>query len=124
MTCRFELEFNGKPYPRTCPTCGFVGKCVNGYEQIKKEGGGYTILAPQQPEPASNVTKLELVEVGEGFRFDPDDLLEKAKGQAFEKVVILGALPGGELWVSGSANAGESLILIEKAKHHIVFGDD
>ncbi len=31
----------------------------------------------------SDVVKLELVEVGEGFRFDPDALLEAAKGQGF-----------------------------------------
>lgn len=70
-----------------------------------------------------SVVKLELVEVGEGFRFDPDDLLEAAKGQQFERLAILGQLPNGELWVSGSANAGETLILIELAKHKIVHGE-
>lgn len=70
----------------------------------------------------NNVTKLELIEVGEGFRFDPDELLEAAKGQQFDRLAILGQKSDGELWVSGSANAGETLILIELAKHRIVFG--
>lgn len=66
------------------------------------------------------VVKLDLVEVGEGFRFDPDDLLEKAKGHDFERLVIIGVLPDGEMYVAGSANAGESLIAIEWAKEHIL----
>lgn len=47
MTCRFELEFKGEAYPRSCPTCGLGGKCRNGYEQIKHEHKpGYSIKAP------------------------------------------------------------------------------
>lgn len=69
------------------------------------------------------VAKLELVEVGEGFRFDPDELLEAAKGQGFTRLVILAENPDGTLWVSGSANAGETVILIELAKHKIIHGE-
>jgi hypothetical protein len=72
----------------------------------------------------SNVAKLELVTVGDGFRFDPDELLEEAKGHGFTNLVIIGELPDGEQWVSGMANAGESLILMERAKRKIVFGED
>jgi hypothetical protein len=68
------------------------------------------------------VTKLEVVSVGDGFRFDPDDLLEAAKGQGFTKLAIIGENPDGTLWVSGSANAGETIILIELAKHQIIHG--
>lgn len=71
---------------------------------------------------ADNVTKLELVEVGEGFRFDPDQLLDAAKGQGFTVLLIAGQLPSGEIWLSGSANAGETLILLEKAKYQTIFG--
>lgn len=71
----------------------------------------------------SEVVKLELIDVGEGFRFDPDDLLEAAKGQEFTKLAILAQTPDGTLWVSGTANAGETLILIELAKHRIVHGE-
>lgn len=71
---------------------------------------------------SAEVTKLELVEVGEGFRFDPDELLDAAKGQNFTRLAILAQNPDGTLWVSGSANAGETVILIELAKHQIIHG--
>lgn len=71
----------------------------------------------------SNVEKFHPVEVGESYRFNPDELLEAAKGQGFTNLVILAEQTDGELWVSGMANAGESLILLERAKHQIVFGE-
>lgn len=72
----------------------------------------------------SNVVKLEPVEVGEGYRFDPDEILEAAKGQGFRMIAVLGELEDGSFWVSGSANAGETLVLMERAKHRIVFGEE
>lgn len=67
------------------------------------------------------VRKLELVTVGEGFRFDPDDLLEAGKGQGFTNLVILGELPDDDdVYVAGMANAGEALILMERAKLQII----
>jgi hypothetical protein len=71
----------------------------------------------------TNVEKFQPVEVGENYRFDPDELLEAAKGQSFTDLVILAEQPDGELWVSGMANAGETMILLERAKHQIVFGE-
>jgi len=68
----------------------------------------------------TNVVKLKLVEVGEGFRFDADQILEAAKGQKFARLVILGELDDGETYVAGTANAGETLVLIEMAKRVIV----
>jgi hypothetical protein len=63
------------------------------------------------------------VSVGDGFRFEPDDLLEKAKGQGFTNLVIIGETPDGdEIWMSGMANAGEAMILIERAKLQIIKG--
>lgn len=72
---------------------------------------------------SDNVTKLELVEVGEGFRFDPDQLLEAAKGQGFTMLAIIGQNVDGTISVRGSANAGETIILLELAKHQIIHGD-
>ncbi len=72
----------------------------------------------------SEVVKLQPVEVGEGFRFDPDAILEAAKGKSFTTVVVLGQLEDGSFWVSGSANAGETLILMERAKRQICFGEE
>lgn len=72
----------------------------------------------------SEVVKFQPVEVGEGFRFDHDAILEAAKGQGFTTVAVLGQLEDGSFWVSGSANAGETLILMERAKRKICFGDE
>ncbi len=72
----------------------------------------------------AKVLKFDPVVVGEGFRFDPDELLEAAKGQEFTTLVILGQYPDGTLWTSGNANAGETLILMERSKHQLLFGGD
>ena len=72
----------------------------------------------------SEVVKLQPVEVGEGFRFDADAILEAAKGKGFITMAVLGQLEDGSFWVSGSANAGETLILMERAKRQICFGDE
>jgi hypothetical protein len=69
----------------------------------------------------SNVVRLELREVGEGFRFDPDAILEEAKGKGFTNLVIVGELPDDdEVYVAGMANAGESIIMMERAKLQII----
>jgi hypothetical protein len=72
----------------------------------------------------SNVVKFDPVIVGEGFRFDADEMLEAAKGKGLTTLAILGEMEDGTMWVSGSPNAGETLVLMEKAKRQIVFGDD
>lgn len=71
----------------------------------------------------TNVIKFKPVEVGEDFRFDPDEVLDAAKGQDFSTVCVIGNYSNGELWVSGSANAGETIMLLELAKHYLLFGD-
>ena len=68
----------------------------------------------------SNVVELKLVEVGEGFRFEAEKILEAAKGQKFDRLAILGQLEDGELYVAATANAGETLVLMEMAKRVIV----
>jgi hypothetical protein len=72
----------------------------------------------------ADVLKFEPTVVGEAFRFDPDQILEAAKGQAFTRLAILGELEDGTMWTSGNANAGETLVLMEKAKRQIVFGEE
>ena len=71
-------------------------------------------------------TVVELVprSIGKNVRFDPDEILEEAKGQGFVTVSIIGEMPNGKLWVSSAANAGETLILMERAKRQIVFGEE
>ena len=62
--------------------------------------------------------------IGEGFRFDSDEILEIAKGQSFITFSIIGQLEDGSIWTDGNANVGETLVLMERAKHHLVFGED
>lgn len=71
---------------------------------------------------ADNVHKLELVEVGENFRFEADAILDAAKGQGLRNVVIVGELPDGDLWLSSASGAGVAMILMERAKLQIVQG--
>jgi hypothetical protein len=73
---------------------------------------------------ADNITKLTPLEVGERFRFEPDEILEEAKGQPFTTICVLGQLEDGTIYVTDSANAGETMILLEKVKRRIVFGDE
>ncbi len=72
----------------------------------------------------AEVVKFKPEVVGEAFRFDPDQILEAAKGQSFTTLAILAESDSGEIYVAGSANAGETLILMEKVKRHICFGDE
>lgn len=73
---------------------------------------------------SDNVHKLSLVSVGEGFRFVADDILGAAKGKDFTQIAILAQHEDGSIWVSGSANLGETLVLMELAKHELLFGGD
>lgn len=70
------------------------------------------------------VVRLKLNEVGEGYRFDADEILDGAKGQKFTTLAVLGQLEDGSTWISGNANAGETLVLMERAKRVVVFGED
>jgi hypothetical protein len=70
-----------------------------------------------------NVVKFEPREIGAGYRFDADEILEQAKGRGFLNVLIIAEQDDGELWVSSAANAGEAMILMEKAKHRVCFGE-
>lgn len=72
----------------------------------------------------AEVVKLHPTEVGEGYRFEPDNILEAAKGEAFITLAVLGQKEDGSIWISGNANAGETLVLMERAKRIVVFGED
>lgn len=69
---------------------------------------------------AAQVLKFDPVIVGEGYRFDPDEILEAAKGKDFTTLAVIGQLPDGEMWISGNANAGETFILMERAKLSLI----
>ena len=72
----------------------------------------------------TNVVKLVVHEVGDHYRVEAKTVLGRALDYEFERMVVLGRLENGDLYVAGTANAGESLILIEQARHLIVFGHD
>ncbi len=72
----------------------------------------------------ADIRKLQPLSIGEGYRFDPDEILDAAKGQGFAELVIIGTLPSGERWVSGNCNAGEALILMERAKLEMIGGGE
>lgn len=71
---------------------------------------------------SAKVLKFEPQVVGEGFRFDPDEILEGAKGAGFANLVIVGEYEDGEIYIAGASNAGESIILMERAKHQLIHG--
>lgn len=71
-----------------------------------------------------DIVDLKLVEVGENFRFDAEKILDAAKEHKFERLVIIGGLEDGTTYVAGTVNVGEALVLIERAKHFLVFGKD
>lgn len=71
-----------------------------------------------------DVVKLELVEVGENVRLAAQPVLDGAADQSFERMVVIGRCDDGSLYVAGTANAGETMILLEQAKHFIAFGRD
>lgn len=64
-----------------------------------------------------------LAEVGTGYRFDPDQILEQAKGQGLTNVLIIAEKSDGTTWVSSASSGGVALVLMERAKRLIVFGE-
>ena len=71
----------------------------------------------------NNVLKFDPVVVGSGYRFKQDQILDEAKGTEFALLCVLGEDSEGDLYVAGNANAGEIMILLERAKKRIVFGE-
>lgn len=83
------------------------------------------LASDAKSEAMSNVISIlpHLESVGDDFRFEADDILEAAKG-GLKNVVIIGEDEDDELFVAASMNAGIALILLERAKRRIVFGDE
>jgi len=47
----------------------------------------------------------------------PDAILDAAKGQGIERVLVVGVLGDGQLWFSGShSEVAENLLALERAK--------
>ncbi len=73
---------------------------------------------------SGTVLKLVPETLGDDVRFDPDQTLEDTKGCDAVTLAIIGLAEDGTVWLTGNANAGELLILMERAKHQIVFGEE
>ena len=71
----------------------------------------------------AKIVQLVPNEVSADFRFDVDTTLEKMKGKAITSLLIIAETEDG-LEIEGNCNAGEALVLMERARHDIVFGDD
>lgn len=69
---------------------------------------------------ADNVVALKLVEIGEGVVLDGRQVMQAAIDAGLRRVVVIGEMADGEEWVSSNVNAGESLIMIERAKRVII----
>lgn len=61
---------------------------------------------------------------GDAFRIEGDAVLEAAKGREWHRMCVIGQDEDGELYLAGTANAGETMILLERARHFIAFGHD
>lgn len=61
-----------------------------------------------------------LAEVGDGYRFDTDEMLENAKGGDFTNLLILGQNADGSLYISGASNVGTALVMMELAKFQMI----
>ena len=72
----------------------------------------------------SEVVRLVPQEISAGFRFDSDAALERMKGKTYSRLLIIGDFEDGSRAIEGNCNSGEALVLMERAKHDIVFGDD
>lgn len=70
----------------------------------------------------TTILKFTPVEMSSDMRLDSADILETAKSYDFERMAVIGRTTDGELYVAGTANAGETMILLEWVKNFIAFG--
>ena len=71
----------------------------------------------------AEVVKLVPSSMGDGFRFDANALLDDFKDTEIETLIVI-AENDGVITVRGNANTGEALLLMERAKHALVFAGD
>lgn len=69
-----------------------------------------------------NILRFTPKEVGENFVVECDNVLEAAKGQLAE-VVIVGTTPDGENYVASSHGMAKTIFLMEYAKYLLLSGD-
>lgn len=67
-----------------------------------------------------SVHKFKPVVVGDNYRFDPDEILDGAKGEPFDRLLVIGEYDDGELYIAGNCNSGETLVLMERSKLKLI----
>jgi hypothetical protein len=65
-----------------------------------------------------DVVKLEVVSVGDEFTIQPDQVLEAAKTK-YERVVVIGITPEGEMEVAGSHGRFETFYRLFQAMNDL-----
>lgn len=66
------------------------------------------------------VVKLELVTVGDAYKFDVKKVLRAALKANMQSVLIAGVDANGELYIASSCSIAESMLLAERAKFHML----
>jgi len=69
----------------------------------------------------SEVVRLVPETASEDWRCAADEVLEAAKGRNWHRLMVIGELEDEDgVYITGTANAGETLILMERAKMDII----
>jgi hypothetical protein len=66
---------------------------------------------------------MTILRLAEGGRRNPDEILENAKGQGFTSLLILADTPDGIIQIASNLDVGAALLLMERAKDQIVWGE-
>jgi hypothetical protein len=61
--------------------------------------------------------------VGDGRKLSPASVLDAARAADLSTVVVIGYEQDGSLYAASTDGTGDCLLLIERAKQLIVFGD-
>lgn len=67
-----------------------------------------------------SVVKLEPVNIGEKFRFDPDETLQSCMGYDYRDMAVIGQMTDGAYSIVSNMNSGELLILMEHIKLKLI----
>jgi hypothetical protein len=67
------------------------------------------------------VVSLSGQPVGDGSHIDCDAVIQASVGEGLIQVVVIGILPDGDVFTAGSHGLAETLLLLERAKHCILF---
>lgn len=70
----------------------------------------------------AEVVGLRVVEIGDQGPVPAKIVLNRARAQKLDDVLVIGRTDEGELWAASSLNAGQTLWLIEKLRERVLEG--